>query len=178
MGSKNIPAPLNDELAKKMSMTTFEEVRELVNGSATARFTENNKKMLVESLANRLVQDNPINVPNWMTLSEAQYLAHQSKLEWDKMTDIDKEKYMELSEKNVKLSLILDKVREDEPEAQLSDQEVFDIIKRNLANTKVQTSLDDVIKEMQRTGYLQILFSRIKDEQAIDFILKNTNIVE
>lgn len=178
MGSKSEPCPLDDELAKKMAKESFAELRELVMGAASAKVNENNKQALVEALAHRLVQDNVFVVPNWLALSEAQYLAHQSHLDWEKMPDSDKEKYIEMSEKNVKLSLILDKIREEEPEAQLSDQEVFDIIKHNLAQTKVQTSLDDVIKEMNRTGYLQILFSRIRDEHAIDFVIKTLNVVE
>jgi FKBP-type peptidyl-prolyl cis-trans isomerase (trigger factor) len=94
------------------------------------------------------------------------------------MADTDREKYLELGEKNVKLALILDKIREAEAAAQLSDQEVFDIIKRNLANTKVNAPIDDVIKEMNRTGYLQILFSRVRDEHALDFVVKQSKLID
>jgi hypothetical protein len=83
-----------------------------------------------------------------------------------------------MSEKNVKLSLILDKIRELEPEAQLTDQETFEIVKRTLLTNKLPTSLDEVLQEMSRTGYLQILFSRIRDEHTVDFVVKNAKVVE
>jgi FKBP-type peptidyl-prolyl cis-trans isomerase (trigger factor) len=133
---------------------------------------------VTEAVARRLLADNTVPVPPWLALSEAQYLVHQAKLDWNTLADVDKEKYLQVGEQNVKLALILDKVRESEVSAQLTDQEVFEVVKRNLAQTKVQTSIDDVIKEMNRTGYLQILFSRIRDEHALDYVVKSAKIIE
>jgi hypothetical protein len=47
-----------------------------------------------------------------------------------------------------------------------------------LTLNKANASLDDIIKEMSRTGYLQILFSRIRDEHTLDFVVKNIKVVE
>ncbi len=177
-GSKTIPCALDDELAKKVGRNNIDELREFVRGTATAKVNLMKQAELNNAVSEKLVSDNKIDVPNWMTLSEAQYLAHKANLDWTNLADEDKEKYMEIANKNVKLSLILDKVRETAPEAQLSDQEVFDIIKQNLANTKVNTSLDEVMQEMNRTGYLQILFSRIRDEHTLDYIVKSIKVLE
>jgi trigger factor len=176
-GAKNTPCPLNDELATKMGKKDFVELREQVQLAATARVAGAVKMAIQDAVAKRLVADNTINVPNWMSLSEARYLAHQSQLDWTTIADADKEKFMEMATKNVKLSLILDAIREKEVDSQLSDQEVFEIIKKNLAQTKIQKSLDEVIQEMNRTGYLQILFSRIRDEHTMDFIVKSVKII-
>lgn len=178
IGSKTTPAALDDELAKKLGKETFAELREAVFVGASGKTAHAHQMKINEAVARRLLADTNVPVPNWLALSEAQYLAHQAKLDWNTMADSDKEKYITVGEQNVELSLILDKVRETEPEAQLTDQEVFEVIKRNLAQTKVQTSLDDVIKEMNRTGYLQILFARIKDEHTLDYIVKQAKIVD
>jgi len=136
------------------------------------------KAQINEALANRLVSDNKMDVPSWMSLSEAQYLAHNSKLDWTTLADPDKEQFLTMAERNVKLSLILDKIRDLNPEAQMTDQEVFEVIKSNLVKTKVTQSLDEVIQQMNKTGYLQILFSRIRDEYAMDFVTKKIRIIE
>jgi FKBP-type peptidyl-prolyl cis-trans isomerase (trigger factor) len=161
-----------------MGRKDFADLLEFVNAAAAGRAANSAKMAIHDVIAKRLVANTTIDVPNWMGLSEARYLAHQSQLDWNTITDIDKEKFMEMANKNVKLSLILDKVREKEVESQLSDQEVFDIIKQNLAQTKVQKPIDEVIQEMNRTGYLQILFSRIRDEHTMDFIVKTAKIIE
>lgn len=177
-GAKTTPCPLNDELAARMGKKDFNELREQVSIAASARVANLFKMSLHDAVSKRLIADNHIDVPNWMSLSEARYLAHQSQLDWNVVVDADKERFLEMATRNVKLSLILDKIRELEVESQLSDQEVFDIIKDNLAKTKVQKSLDEVIQEMNKTGYLQILFSRIRDEQTMDYILKSVKVIE
>jgi trigger factor len=179
MGSKTELCPLDDSLAEKMGKKTILELRELVNAAASGRVSNMLKLKINESVAAHLVNDNSFEVPNWLSLSEAQYLAHSAKLDWVTMSESDKEKYLEMAIRNVKLSLVLDKIRETEPEAQLSDQEVFNIIKGNLVKTQnSKESVDDIIKEMNRTGYLQIMFSRIKDEYTLDFVSKKINIIE
>lgn len=177
MGSKNIPCPLDDELATKTGKKTYAELKEFVMKSAMARVQELERASMMESIASYLLESTKFDVPNWLAVSEAKYLVHNSKLEWDKLADVDREKYIEMASKNVRLSLILDRIRDVEPEAQLSDQEVFDMIKKNISQTKVDASIDDIIKEMNRTGYLQILFSRIRDEHTLDFIVKTVKFV-
>jgi trigger factor len=178
MGSKTTPCPLDDSLAQKVGKQTYAELRAEVMGTASARTESATRMELVKAVSNKVVSDNIIDVPHWMTLSEAQYLAHKSNMDWNTMEDADKERFLDVSEKNVKLSLILDKVREEEPEAQLTDQEVFDMIKSNLSRTRTDKPIDQVIEEMNRTGYMQILFSRIRDEYTLDFLVKNAKIVE
>jgi trigger factor len=178
MGSKTLPCALDDEMAKKMERKDFADLQEFVAQAAFSRVAGTNKMRLHESVAKKLVEGTQMAVPGWMSLSEAQYLAQQSQMDWNLLNDSDKEKLVEIAEKNVKLALILDKVREDEPEAQLTDQEVFEIIKQNLSQTKTDKSLDEIIQQMNRSGYLQILFSRIKDEHAMDHIVKSVRVIE
>lgn len=178
MGSKTVPCALDDEMAKKLGKNTFAELRADVDQAAFARSANMSKMAVHEAVARKLVDSVTLAVPRWMSISEAQYLAHQSQMDWNVMVDGDREKLIEMAEQNVKLSLILDKIREAEPDAQLTDQEVFDIIKRNLANTKVTQSLDEVIQQMNKTGYLQILFQRIKDENTMDYIVKNVKLID
>jgi trigger factor len=177
-GSKTTPCGLDDELAKKMGKNDFAELEEFVNNAAFARVAQFNKAQVQDTVARKLVVDTKISVPGWMSLSEAQYIAQQSQIAWETMSDADREKFVDMAEKNVTLSLILDRVREETPEAQLTDQEVFEIIKQNLAQTKVTQNLDEVIQQMNKTGYLQVLFSRIRDEHTMDFIVKQTKLID
>jgi len=178
IGSKTTPAALDDELAHKVGKKDYAELRDAAYAQAAAKVANDYQTKFNDAVARRLLSDNDIVVPNWLSLSEAQYLANQSKLDWNAISDEDKERFISVGEQNVKLSLILDRIREDEPEAQLSDQEVFEIIKQNLSRTQVKTPIDEVIKEMNRTGYMQILFSRIKDEYALSFVIKSAKAIE
>src|SRR5208282_3196146 len=177
-GAKTVPAALDDEMAKKMGKADFQELKSFVAEAAFGRVASFNKMKVQEAVSKKLIADVKIEVPSWMSLSEAQYLAQQSQLDWNNMIDADREKFLDMARQNVKLSLVLDKIRETEPEAQLTDQEVFEIVKKNLAQTKVTATIDEVIQQMNRTGYLQILFSRIRDEHTMDHIVKQIKIAE
>lgn|ERR1700678_1705607 len=177
-GAKTVPCGLDDDMAKRMGKADFKELHEFVSQSAFARVNSLSKMQVHDAVAKKLVGETKINVPSWMSLSEAQYLAQQSQLDWNTLSDTDREKFVQMAEGNVKLSLILDKVRENTPEAQLSDQEIFDIIKQNLAQTKVTEPIDQIISKMNSSGYLAILMNRIKDEHTIDTIIKSVKLID
>lgn len=178
MGSKIRPCNLDDTLAQKMGKKDFFELQQFVSQAAFARVANQNQAAIHDAVSKKLVADTTVEVPNWMSLSEAQYLAQQSSLDWNIMSDPDKEKMLEMAVRNVKLTLILDKIRETEPQCQLNDQEVFEIIKKNLAQTKSANNLDEVIQQMSKSGYLQILFSRIKDAHTIECVTKSAKIID
>jgi trigger factor len=176
LGSRAIPMPLNDELAQKIGKGSFEEMQTYVMGLATAKIAEMERAKLLNQISAKLLDMNDITVPDWLKVSEAQYIAAQANVEWDKVADDVKEKYIENADRNVKLSLILDRVREDEPTAQLSDQEVIEMIKQTLS--KGSENIDDSLKQMNQNGYLAVLVARVRDENTLDFILKNSKILE
>lgn len=177
-GSKIIPHPLNDELAKKIGKNTFTEFKEFVYAAASGKVESAKQNQLLNALIIKLVEDNNINIPNWLNLSEAQYLVHHAKLDWNTLTDLDKEKYLDMASKNIKLSLILDRIRESETEAQLSDQEILSIIKQNIDKSKISTSMEDALQQMEKSGQLQVLISKIRDQHTLDFVVKTIKWLE
>lgn len=179
MGSKVIPVPLTDELAKKVGLATLDEVREQIVGMAQAKQQDLERTKNSQQILNKLLVDNDIKIPIWLTSSEAKMLASNSGLEWETIPEMDKEQYLRAAEKNVKVALILDEIRDNEPDAQLSDQEVLSAIDERLK--KMYNSQEDVEKMMRnmgQNGELQIMAARMKDEHCIDFLIKNAKIVE
>jgi trigger factor len=176
-GSKNTPMPLNDELAIRAGKENYQQLMDAVAASASMRYTEAARGANVKQLSARLLNDNDIKIPSWLTLSEAQYLASNANLKWDLMAETDREGFLKTAEANVKLALILDKIREDELEAQLSDQEVLEMIKGTIGKSNGQDP-EQALANLNQNGYLAILVARIRDEYALDFILKNAIITE
>lgn len=176
MGSKIEKMPLDDSLAQKLGKPTFLELREYVMAASVSRLAEMDRAHLARQIGLRLVEAHNFTVPQWLVLSEAQYLAANAKKEWDLLPDEDKESMLKLAEQNVKLALVLDRIRENEPEAQLSDQELIEMIKQNIA--KSNNNIDEVLQNMNKTGYLPVLVARLRDETTLDFLLKTVKQVE
>lgn len=175
-GSKVTPMALTDELAQKVGKKDLQELLQQAAATASARSVDSLRTDTLKQVSARLVEFHDFKIPEWLSVSEAQYLTQNANLTWDTLSDETRQVYLALAEVNVKLGLILDRIRDVEPEAQLSDQEVIDIIKRNINNSS--TDPDTVLQAMSKNGYLPILVARIRDEHALDFILKNSKIVE
>jgi FKBP-type peptidyl-prolyl cis-trans isomerase (trigger factor) len=83
-----------------------------------------------------------------------------------------------MAERNVRLSLILDKIRENEPDCQLSDQEAFNMIKESLVKSVPAKDIDTTMKQISNNGTLQIMLSRLKEQVVLDYLVKSTLIIE
>jgi FKBP-type peptidyl-prolyl cis-trans isomerase (trigger factor) len=178
-GSKIKPNPLDDSLAVKIGKKDFQELQAFANEFASSKLQEQMRTAQVSALSARLVANHEIKVPEWLTLSEAQYLVAGAKVEWNTLPEIDQAQYLKMAENNVKLAMVLDKIRESEAETQLADQEVIGMIRRMVANMgKDSTEVDAYLEELNKSGQLVVLSARIRDEYALDFLVKNTKWIE
>ncbi len=177
-GSKNEFAPLDDTLAHKLGKENFQELHEMVLLAATGRSDMQKKGAIISQISAILVNSHDFKIPEWLFLPEAQYIAQNSKLIWETLPDVDKQRFITMGINNAKMSLILDKIRDEEPDAQLSDQEVLDMLKETFAKSQPDKSSDDIIKELTQNGYLQSLFIRIRDEHVLGFLVDQSKIIE
>lgn len=175
-GSRISPAPLDDTLAAKLGQPSFDELRKAVTAAASGRLNAERKSAVIQCISAKIVESHDIQIPNWLSLPEAQHIAHTGGLSWDSIPDADKERFLTMGANNVKLSLILDKVREEEPDAQLHDKEIVSMIRENL--TRAGKNPDESFKELAQNGYLQSLFVRIRDEHVLSFLADNAKIID
>lgn len=184
MGSKCDPCPLDDALAVKVGAKNLQEMMGMTQGMASNRVQELNNKHLSEQTASRLVANHQLEIPTWLSAFEAKLLAKQYGNDWDNLPDEHKANYAEFATRNIKLSIILNKIREVEPDAQLADEEVFKHIQTNITKYKgtlpgMEGKTDqEVLETVSNSGYLPALISTIRDEFTLEYIIKNCSIVE
>lgn len=176
MGSKSEPAPLDDELAKKVGFNTFDELNQNVMSMASSRIKGLDTQKIFEQISTRLLENHPFDVPEWITNAETEMSAKSSGLEYSKLSDADKNDLTKKAQNNIRLSLILAKVRENEPDCQLTDEEAFSIVKTNIQQftSDPEKTLQDIINN----GHIGMLFARVRDESVLEFIEKNCTIIE
>lgn len=177
MGSKIEPAALNDDLATKVGIEGgFEKLMEQIRATCDYRVKELESQHNLDQISRRLIDAHDFAIPTWISTSEAEINARNSGKEWNKIDDKEKEQFIDNAAKSVKLSLILQKVREDEPDAQLSDQECIETARANLS--KFTPNADQALGEMYKAGQLPLLMGRIKDEFVLKFIEKTCKFTE
>lgn len=183
MASKSTPAALDDTLAIKIGAKDVAEMVSMTQEMASKRVQELEKKYISDQVVNRLVENHTLEIPNWLSLFEGQSLAKQHGNNWEQLSDDNKANILAIATKNVKLSIILDKIREVEIESQLADEEVFGIIKSNIKNYATLPGMEgksdeEVLDTISKSGYMGALVSTVRDDFTIDFIAKHSTIVE
>lgn len=176
MGMKRIPCSLDDELAKKVQMKDFEEVKQQITTMASNKIKNTTNALVRQQVSKRLVENHEIDVPLWLTTLEAQHMAMQNGSVWQKLEDKEKEDYLSQALNNVKLSLILDSVREIEPETVLADNEVIGALNERLVSQGVDPQA--FITESQKNGRLIGIVAAMRDEFTLQWLIDQAKLVE
>ena len=176
MGVKLEPAPLDDSLAVLVGCKDFAELRQRAEGAATQRLKKVEDNMLSQQIVNRLLDAHEIELPSWLVTMEAQSLAIQSGLKWADLDDPTRTNITELAKKQVKVSLIMDSIREIEPETQYSEKELI-----SLLGMKAQEAGQDPNKflvESQKSGKLFGMIASMQHQATLDWLVGQAKIVE
>lgn len=176
MGSKVAPAAIDDDLGKAVGLESLNSLMENVNTMAGNRVKELEKAQIVDQIAKRLVENHDFVVPAWISLAEAQINARNNQKDWDTIQDSEKESFIKSAENNIKLSLILEKVREIELEAQLGQEELLKIAQANLQQYTKEPQ--KVFEQLYKNGQLSLFLNRIRDEFTLNFLTQNCKIIE
>jgi trigger factor len=83
MGSKVEPAPLNDELATKIGIETFDKLMENVRATASNRVKELESNHNMDQISRRLIAAHDFKIPTWISTGEAQVNARNAGQDWD-----------------------------------------------------------------------------------------------
>lgn len=174
--SKTVPHAIDDTLATKLGKENLEALREEARTMATSRVEELARNELLKLVQEKLDAEHTFQVPEWLTLSEAKFLVSKSNSSWDFLPEEDQQRYMQDARKGLKVSMILDKVRENEPDAQLSEEEVVNAVRALVE--KSGRNFEEEVQNLSKNGQIGMLVARVKEEYTLDFILKNSNIVD
>lgn len=168
MGMKKAPLELGEELAKKAKLESLEKLIEHINGmhsSAERRAEENHIK---DQIYTRLLEHNEVTPPDYLVESEVMSGFQLSKEQFLSLSEEQKTKYKEAAMKAVKLSLILDEIRTQEPACNFSDLEIL-----NILNKKISESGQDgnqVINSLVKSNRIIGAMANIKDSIVIEYI--------
>lgn len=176
MGTKRKPCVADDEMAKKCGCSNLDEL----NGQLQAMVGQKIKKAELDALRKqvclRLVQDNDFKVPEFLIEPEMGMILARSGIKSQSLTDENKEQLKTMALNNVKLSLILDSIRDLESDAVLSDGEAQEALAKRL----VAQGLDpkQQLVEYQKSGALLGMISGLRDEFTLQWLVSKVKILE
>lgn len=175
-GSKTTPAAVDDALARRVGLEDVNQLTAQVTSTAAARIKDTQDAALINQVSRRLVTAHAFKVPYWISTAEAQIKSRTQKRDWDKMTDAEKEQLVTQAEESIRLSMVLEKIREKEPDAQLTDEEAFSVAKSNIEKNSQDARA--TFDQIMQSGQLPLLMNHIRDEYTLAHIVKHCTVVE
>lgn len=176
MGVKMLPAPLDDSFAQKLGLENFEQFRLEVESAANKKIKDYENNAIHSQIISQLMATHQIDIPSWLISLDAQQLAIQNGLKWN---EIKEESQKELEIKacdRLKLTLIMDAIREIEPETQFSNNEMFNVIRARAAQQGKDP--DKFVVELQKSGRIIGIIAALQQEATLEWLGKNSILLE
>lgn len=176
MGMRTEPASLTDEFAQKIGFSSYELLQKQVNSIAMSQVRTKQQNELNNQVLSRLAEVNVVAIPSWLTELEAQNMTKNRGIELHQLPQETLVRVLAEAEKAVKLSLILDSIREAEPDAAFSERELLNSLRMKAAETGQNP--DDFISNASKDGSIFGIIANMKDTATVDWVIKNSTIVD
>lgn len=176
MGVKTLPATLDDSFATKLGLDSFEKLRAEVASAAEKKIGEYEKNSIHSQIIAQLMATHQIDVPAWLIDLDAQQLAMQHGLKWKEVAEESKKALEEKALDRLKLTLIMDAIRETESETQFSNNEMFDLIRSRVAQQRQDP--DKFVAELQQSGRLFGIIAALQQEATLEWLAKQAILIE
>lgn len=176
MGVKTLPATLDDSFATKLGLDSFEKLRAEVASAAEKKIGEYEKNSIHSQIIAQLMATHQIDVPAWLIDLDAQQLAMQHGLKWKEVAEESKKALEEKALDRLKLTLIMDAIRETESETQFSNNEMFDLIRSRVAQQGQDP--DKFVADLQQSGRLFGVIAALQQEATLEWLAKQAILVE
>lgn len=176
MGMKVKLPEVNEELAKEFGLKSVEDFDKSVLETAKRRYNDIRSNMIADQIKLKLVEKHDFECPPWLVNMEAQYMASLEKKNFESLSEEEREVYMNRGRDNVKFSLILDTVRNDEPESLLSDEETVRYIQLDVSQKGVK-NVDAWMQQAAQSGQLHGLISKYKNNFTMKWLIDNVKVV-
>jgi trigger factor len=176
MGTKRKPHPINEEFYKIMGVTDIEVLMSKLRSIAKASVDRREAEAIRNQVGIKLVENNKFDVPEFLIENEARAGAAQMGINLNDTTENEKKIFTEQAERNLRLSLILDTIRENEPDSVLNETEA----RQKLANHIQLRGQDpnELFNNPAMSTQLFFLLKAIKEEFTLQWVAKQANIVE
>lgn len=166
---RDVLADLNDALAEHLNKKNLEELMLAIDTVANNQITDDFLNHAKRELSKKLVETYNVQVPLFMLEPEIERMMHLNKIEWNKLDEKNKSHYANMSASNVLLGLILETVRETDPETQLTQNETNEMIQTYFRQNNYTQEMAD---QLAKSGYMEVLISRMLDEHTLTTLVK------
>lgn len=173
-GSKSVPSPLDDELAKKSGYSSIEELKGVISNFVHEQIGLELQQKVNDAVGNKLIDMHDFKVPAFLSERQAKAQLKSMGADYDSVPESVKEQFLGIAERSLKLSLILGAIQMNDPETFLSDTEVLDMLYQQARKSGQENYFDKIIRNAQDNGTIQLMFEKIRNIHVLETLAKRT----
>jgi len=175
-GTKKKMAALTDELAQKVGLENVDDIKEKVRVVVKQNIDQERSYLVAEQVQNRLLDEAKVDVPKWLLSLEAQNAASQSGVEFESLSDDEKKIFEQDAEKRVKMSLIFETIRDEQPEAVLSDEELRQAVSQQLMARGIDP--EKFLVEQHAQGQLLGMMAALQHQYTLQWLIDQVTLID
>lgn len=176
MGVKTVPCALDDELAKKVGMEDFKQLRAYLDGESNKQVKNTETQQIQQQIVQRLLVNHDFEVPEFLINAESEQLAIKFGTKFNDLDDDTKVNIRTRAKDMVKLTLILNAIREQEPEMTYSESEIIEKLRTQLSSSGKDAN--KLLVEAQNSGQLAGMIAGIQHQATMEWLVSHSKIME
>lgn len=176
MGMKKMPIEANDELAKKANTSSLDELMNQIHGMHSSSLKRAEDNYIKEQIFSRLLENNEVTPPDYLIEAEMRSSYKLTPEQLSSLSEEQRKQMQQISEKSVKLSLILDQIREEEPSCNFSQNEVLKVLADKLSASG--QNAEQIIKNLIDSQRIYGAIANIKDSIVIEYIMSTCKFID
>lgn len=177
MGTKVKSAEINDEFFTKLGVKDLEDLNEKLKQVSSATVKRNEVAYLRGQVARKLVDENVFEVPEIMVNREARTIAANSGIsDFELLSKEELDRLSDQAKTSIRLSLIVDSIRDKEPDSILNDNEARGHLAQHLASQGQDPN--KLFRDSKMQYQMATLMQQIKDEFTLQWVLDQCNTSE
>jgi trigger factor len=174
MGTKRKPHPIDEEFLKQVGVNTLDELKLKLSTVSKSIVDQQAKSDIRQQASVRLLQENTFEIPDFLVKAEAEHMGGGA-MAFSLLSDDEKNKLMIKAKDSVHLSLVLDSVREVEPDACINAQEARNYLKSNI---QAQGQDPSWVDNPQASNIVANLIGSVTNEFTLQWICDQSKIIE
>lgn len=176
-GSKKIPHPINEEIAVQAGFMTLDEMKDTIKKNIQTSVDNTKNRRLQEVIVEKIIDSNQhIEIPQWIHVQMAKDLANNRKMDWEKLDDETRQKLMGMAKDSVLITVLLDKIRAQEVDSILSNEEVDRLLQEEFS--KLNENYRQALLSDKTGKIVNKVREELQDKYFMDWLLNNNKVVK
>lgn len=176
MGMRIIPADATDEFAERFGYKDMTDMMANLTATASQRLEMDAQGQLQYQVNKRLVAEHQFEVPEWLLKMETQMTAARQGLNFAELEEKVQAGITEEAKEQIRLTFILDSIRDKEPESVCSNEETMNYLVSFLQSRGQDPK--EGIKALEESGKLLGLVAQIRNEYTTQWVVDTCKVVE